>query len=109
MLQNYVTRYWIEKGVPPSKLIFGIPFFGRSFTLLSANDTEIGAPIKDLGREGAYTRHPGLLAYFEICDLMRSGRWEQYRDESGFPYIVNGDQWVGYDDIDSIRQKVLIS
>lgn len=49
-----------------------------------------------------------MLAYFEICDLISSGNWEKYRDDYGFPYIVNGDQWVGYDDAESIHQKVNI-
>lgn len=86
----------------------GIPFFGRSFTLLYSNETEIGSPIKGPGREGYYTRTPGLLAYFEICDMILNEGWFRNEDGSGSPYIVNGDQWVGYDDIDSIKRKVLI-
>lgn len=41
-----------------------------------------------------------------MCDLISSGNWEKFRDDYGFPYIVNGDQWVGYDDSESIHQKV---
>lgn len=55
-----------------------------------------------------YTQHPGLLAYFEICDLVLSGGWKQYTDKYGFPYIVKDDQWVGYDDEQSIQQKVCL-
>lgn len=66
----------------------------------------IGAPIEGPGNEGFYTQHPGFLAYFEICEYIASGKWEKYRDDYGFPYIVNDDQWVGYDDIESIHQKV---
>lgn len=99
-------KYWIEKGIPASKIVLGIPFFGRTFTLKYSNQTEVGAPVKGPGKEGFYTQHPGLLAYFEICDLMFNEDWKMYRDSFGFPYMVRGDQWIGFDDSQSIRQKV---
>lgn len=99
-------KYWLNKGLPASKLVLGVPFFGRSFTLQFPNQTTIGAPIQGPGHEGFYTQLPGSLAYFEVCDLIASGNWEKFRDDYGFPYIVNGDQWVGYDDAESIHQKV---
>lgn len=103
---DYAVKYWLNKGMPASKLVMGIPFFGRSFTLKFSNQTTIGAPVEGPGREGFYTQHPGLLAYFEICDLMSSGSWEKFRDDYGFPYIVRDDQWIGYDDTESIHQKI---
>lgn len=96
----------VEKGLDKSKLVVGIPFFGRSFTLQYVNETDIGAPIKGPGREGFYTQQPGLLSYFEICDLVLNEGWHRDEDYSGSPYIVNGDQWIGYDDMSSIARKV---
>lgn len=84
----------------------GIPFFGRSFTLKYSNDSEIGAPVKGPGREGFYTRKPGFLAYFEICDMTVNEGWLRSEDSDGSPYIANGDQWVGYDDTESVKKKV---
>lgn len=86
----------------------GIPFFGRSFTLQYINETEIGSSIKGPGKEGFYTQTAGLLGYFEICDKILNEGWTRMADESGAPYIVNGDQWVGYDDAQSINKKVRI-
>ncbi|KAK9881823.1 hypothetical protein WA026_017335 [Henosepilachna vigintioctopunctata] len=103
---DYSVKYWLKKGFPRSKLVVGIPFFGRSFTLENANETYLGAPIKGPGNEGYYTQTRGFLAYFEICDLAMHEGWKQYVDPSGAPYIVNGDQWVAFDDIDSIKKKL---
>lgn len=98
----------MKKGLPKSKLVLGIPFFGRSFTLQYYNETGIGSPIKGPGKEGYYTQNPGQLAYFEICEMELNEGWYRYEDASGSPYLVNGDQWVGYDDAQSIRRKVRI-
>jgi hypothetical protein len=29
-------------------------------------------------------------------------------DEAGAPYMVYGDQWVGYDDAESVERKVRV-
>lgn len=84
----------------------GVPFYGRSFTLQHSNNAGIGSSIIGLGKEGFYTHTPGLLAYFEICDKILNEGWSKYADQSGSPYIVNGDQWVGYDDVDSLTKKM---
>ncbi|XP_066157317.1 probable chitinase 10 [Euwallacea fornicatus] len=103
---DYAVKFWIKNGLSSDKLILGIPFFGRSFTLQYPNNTGIGAPTKGPGREGYYTQRPGFLAYFEICDMAVNEGWYQGEDSDGSPYIVNGDQWVGYDDERSIRKKI---
>lgn len=103
---DYAVQFWLRKGLPSTKIVLGIPFFGRSFTLKHANQTEIGSPIIGLGREGYYTKTPGFLAYFEICDMILNEGWFKSEDASGSPFIVNGDQWVGFDDKDSIKRKI---
>lgn len=104
--QDYALKYWLKKGFPASKLILGVPFYGRSFTLEYANSTDEGSRIIGPGKEGFYTHTSGILAYFEICDKILNEGWSRYTDESGSPYVVNGDQWVGYDDVQSLTKKV---
>lgn len=87
-------------------MILGIPLFGRTFTLQYLNETEPGALIKGPGREGFYTQTPGLLAYYEICEVILNEGGFKREDEVGSPYVVMGDQWIGYDDPESIRKKV---
>ncbi|XP_050304967.1 probable chitinase 10 isoform X2 [Anthonomus grandis grandis] len=103
---DYAVQFWIRNGLQSNKIILGIPFFGRSFTLKYPNDTEVGAQIKGPGAEGFYTQTRGFLAYFEICDMLVNEGWYRGHDADGSSYIVNGDQWVGYDDEESIRKKL---
>ncbi|KAB0794995.1 hypothetical protein PPYR_11834 [Photinus pyralis] len=104
---EYGVRYWLKKGLPPAKLIVGLPFYGRTFTLNQSSDFEIGSLIKGPGREGYYTQNPGFMAYFEICDLIINEGLIRKTDSSGSPYVVNGDQWIGYDDPESLQQKII--
>ena len=62
--------------------------------------------IRHGGLEGPYTKEAGFLAYYEICSELERGGWDLRRDEMGGPYMVKGDQWVGFDDPQYITQKV---
>ncbi|XP_076042458.1 putative chitinase 10 isoform X2 [Oratosquilla oratoria] len=97
---------WIEKGAPPEKLILGVPFYGRSFTLSSQSRTQIRAQARGGGKKGKYTQEAGFLAYYEICMELKQGGWKLLKDEAGGPYMVKGDQWVGFDDVDYITAKM---
>ena len=44
----------------------GLPAYGRSFTLASAEQFDIGAPAVGGGLEGRYTIEEGFLAYYEV-------------------------------------------
>ena len=48
------------------------------------------------------------MAYYEICEKVESDGWEVVRDPSGSmgPYAFKGDQWVSYDDVTSIKDKL---
>lgn len=59
-------QQWLRKGTPASKLILGIPTYGRSFTLASSSDTGVGSPATGPGTPGPFTKEAGLLAFFEV-------------------------------------------
>ena len=46
------------------------------------------------------------MAHYEICSRLKSKNWVRHRDNAGSPYMVLGDQWVGYEDQDSVIRKV---
>lgn len=97
---------WVSKGAPANKLIFGIPFYGRNFRLANPNNSQPKAPIAGAGQVGPYTKEAGFVAYFEICQWLEEGGWQELEDPAGSPYIVKGDQWIGYDTVDSITNKM---
>ncbi|GAV08067.1 hypothetical protein RvY_17816-1 [Ramazzottius varieornatus] len=102
------VKLWLNNGCPPNKIVVGVPFYGRSFTLADARNTTPGSLAAGGGETGPFSREPGFLAYFEICSLLMDKSWTVITDvEERTPYAFNDKgQWIGYDDIDSVIKKV---
>jgi chitinase len=87
-----------------------LAFYGRSFKLGHKDNNKLGAPIKvwDGGpNPGPYTNASGFLSYYEICNMTKEEQWTMKYDDVGkVPYAFKNDQWVGYEDADSIAIKV---
>ena len=90
------VKYWIAKGAPRDKLILGVATYGQLFTLANANNNGFGAP----------TTGATQLAYHEICKNNWQRVWSQSQQ---VPYKYSGNQWVGYDDIESVSIKAKYS
>ena len=106
---NWSLKEWfliIDTGAPSEKLVLGIPFYGRTFTLADVNNNQLRASISGPGQPGKFTKEPGFLAYNEICVNLIEGGWMELTDPVGSPYAVKNDQWVGYDTTDSIAVKM---
>uniref|UniRef100_A0ACB8F571 Uncharacterized protein n=1 Tax=Sphaerodactylus townsendi TaxID=933632 RepID=A0ACB8F571_9SAUR len=58
-----------------------------------------------VGPPGAFTREAGILSYFEICQF-NNGATKERIEEQAVPYSYKGNQWVGYEDVTSVRAKV---
>ncbi|XP_043485682.1 chitotriosidase-1 [Polistes fuscatus] len=100
------VQYWLDQGAPPEKLIVGVPFYGRSFSLQNAQNNKVGAPTTGPGMAGEYTREPGMLGYNEICKRVQSGKWTVvYDEDQRVPYAYSDNQWVGYDNPQSLKEK----
>ncbi|KYN43441.1 putative chitinase 2 [Trachymyrmex septentrionalis] len=98
--------YWLKKGCPPEKLILGVPFYGRAFTLSNSNNNGIGAPSSGPSLSGPYTQEGGYLGYNEICTKLKEGGWTViHGNKEKSPYAYKGNQWVGYEDEQSIKVK----
>jgi len=101
------VNYWIKSGFPARKIMLGLPIYGRSFTLNDPKNNGIGAPARDGGQAGKWTRAKGFLGYYEICLYLKQG-WTKVKgaDCTVGPYAYKGNQWVGYDDIDAVKFKM---
>lgn len=42
----------------------------------------------------------------QVCEILQNGGTYVWDDEMKVPYAINGDQWVGFDDEKSIRNKM---
>ncbi|XP_062970508.1 chitinase-3-like protein 1 [Cynocephalus volans] len=101
---DYAVGYMLRLGAPANKLVMGIPAFGKSFTLASSK-TGVGAPVVGQGIPGQFTKEKGILAYYEICDFLHGATVHRLLGQQ-VPYATKGNQWVGYDDRDSVKIKV---
>lgn len=100
------AKLWTKLGTPKEKLIVGIPTYGRTFTLTSTVKTGPNSPASGGGKQGEYTKESGFLAYYEVCEMLLNGAVYIWDDEMKVPYLYDGDQWVGFDDEKSIRNKM---
>ncbi|KAK3781648.1 hypothetical protein RRG08_029310 [Elysia crispata] len=104
---NWTVHYWRDRGLPFRQMLVGITGVGRRLVLSNVNDTEVGSPVTGEIRTGDIYGIPGGLAYPEICMMLNSIKTRGYFDyEQRVPYLVKGDDWVGYEDKQSIGVKV---
>ncbi|XP_055600306.1 probable chitinase 10 [Uranotaenia lowii] len=105
---NYSINYWMELGAPSRKLVMGMPLYGQSFMLADVKNNGLNAKAPGAGQAGEYTRAAGFLAYYEICDRIQNKEWTVVHDELKRmgPYAYKGNQWVSYDDKETLLRKV---
>ncbi|XP_029168632.1 probable chitinase 10 [Nylanderia fulva] len=98
---NFTMSYLVSLGAEKSKLLVGIPMYGQSYRLSSASQAHLGDPTTGPGKPGEFTKQPGMLAYYEICDRIKRNGWKQ----NPGPSARFEDQWVGYEDRESVYAK----
>ncbi|XP_032295579.1 uncharacterized protein Cht6 isoform X2 [Drosophila virilis] len=105
---DYSIKYYLKAGADRDKLVLGIPTYGRSYTLINEESTELGAPSEGPGEQGDATREKGYLAYYEICQTLKEDpEWTVVQPNENVmgPYAYRRNQWVGYDDEAIVRKK----
>jgi len=101
---------WLKGGCPPEKLVMGMGMYGRSFKLPSwSSATPVpGTQVQGAGAEGKFTGEAGFVAYYEICNYIKSGYTVKYHPEhkAMYAYSTKEHNWVGYDDPKTLAIKL---
>lgn len=101
---DVAVKLLMRKGAAAEKIMLGIPTYGRTFTL-SSSQTFVGATASGGGTRGHFTNEDGFLAYYEVCDFNSRAQVERI-EEQKVPYSYKGNQWVGFEDMISVKKKV---
>ncbi|GAB0094588.1 Probable chitinase 2 [Sergentomyia squamirostris] len=67
---NTTISHLLARGASPSKLVLGLPFYGRTF--LAQGEGNFGDPTDDKGFPGPYTKESGFMGFNEICDTVQN-------------------------------------
>jgi chitinase len=90
------VSYWIENGLDKCKLVLGIPLYGKGYLLADKNVSAVGSPSIGSAAKSFFTNEPGLLPYFEICQLIKTRKLtEQFDDEAKLASIQIASTWIG--------------
>jgi GH18 family chitinase len=81
-------------GVPPSQVVLGLGFYGRSFTLANPECTSPGCPIAGTGELGYCLQTPGILSLTEIKGTIDHRNLKPDFDKTAaMKWISWDDQW----------------
>ncbi|KAF7154203.1 hypothetical protein RHSIM_Rhsim01G0038400 [Rhododendron simsii] len=95
-------RSWIRAGIPPSKLVMGLPLYGRTWTLENPGSPGIGAAARGIGPGDG-----GTMTYAEIVRFNRQHHASEiYDQDTVSAYSYAGTAWIGYDNVRSTTTKI---
>lgn len=98
----YGIGSWIESGIPPNKIVMGLPVYGRTWKLQDPKVNGVGAPAVGVG-----PGDEGTLVYYKIIEFNTKNHAVVAFDSNAVSFYSNaGDSWIGYEDVPSIRLKV---
>lgn len=109
-LDNY-----LKGGVQRDKILLGIPTFGHSFAEVSGLTPDAkgaGKPFAKPGTPGPATRQPGLLAYFEIIDMIQDKKLLLHNDpmtSTACGVNIESKVWVSFDTPETTALKARLA
>ncbi|KAL6506101.1 hypothetical protein OROHE_022630 [Orobanche hederae] len=93
---------WIRAGVPWSKLVMGMPLYGRTWELKGTRLFGVGAPAVGVG-----PGEDGALTFSQVVKFNKDHKAKVVFDsETVSMYSVAGKSWIGYDDVTSVALKI---
>lgn len=93
-------KEFTKAGVPPGKLVLGIPFYGRSWIMKTTDNRGINRQVDSTIRGAGYT-------FIKDSLMVRPGLVRYWDDKAKAPYLWNDEtrQLIVYDDEESVRHK----
>ncbi|XP_050388727.2 acidic mammalian chitinase isoform X3 [Patella vulgata] len=100
-----LMSYCLSLGFKPSKMLLGVPSYGRSYKLNDVRRHGIHAPAVSKGDPSPYRHLRGVYAYPDVCVGIQHGATIVSDQTSHGKYIYKGTAWVAYDDVITAAEK----
>ncbi|KAF2154797.1 glycoside hydrolase family 18 protein [Myriangium duriaei CBS 260.36] len=98
--------FW-RNNIKPEKIILGLGFYGRSFTLTDSTCTDPGCGFSGGANPGPCSANAGTLMNSEILDIIAAGAKPTLDKDAAVKQIVwDKNQWVSYDDEETFKMKI---
>jgi len=96
---------WFD-GLDPQKINFGTAYYGRGYTLSDPDCTTLLCPFSGPSNPGPCTNYAGMMSLREIEQLIAAqDLTPTFLEDALMKQITWGDQWIGYDDADTLFLK----
>jgi len=96
---------YINMGIPEDQLVLGLPFYGCSWTGVSAGPEGNGLYQSATGVGPGERGEPGMLNYRSIIETYEPAYTKYYHTEAKVPWLYNGSNFISYDDPTAIARK----
>ncbi|KAJ5964997.1 uncharacterized protein N7479_004873 [Penicillium vulpinum] len=111
-IKSALDLFWRVK-IPPAKVVLGIGFYGRAFTLQDKSCTKPGCAFSGASDAGPCSDAGGMLAHYEIMSILQGTSTKRatispiHDEKAAVNYFTfNDDQWISYDDKTTFKQKI---
>ncbi|KAM0547531.1 hypothetical protein ACHAPJ_010275 [Fusarium lateritium] len=105
-IQQGLELLW-RNNINPERVVMGLGFYGRSFTMKSSNCLDAGCAFSSGAKNGECTGTKGVLSASEINKIIKNGGKMKLDEEAAVQIVTwNSDQWVSWDDAKTLKMKL---
>ncbi|KAL3428232.1 hypothetical protein PVAG01_01741 [Phlyctema vagabunda] len=104
-IANNTLPLWFD-GLDPQKINFGLAMYGRGYTLADPSCNTLECRFSGPSKPGPCTNTEGVLSLSEIKRIAKERSIEpEYLEDSMMKQLTWDDQWIGYDDDETLAAK----
>jgi chitinase len=104
-IYNWTLSLWYDS-VYPTKIVIGLAYYGRGYTLAEPGCNSIGCAWSTVSRPGPCTSLGAVMSLQKIENLIPQLRVQpSLLANDMMKQLTWGDQWIGYDDMQTIAVK----
>lgn len=92
-------------GVDFGKIVFGVAWYGRGYTLSDPSCNTLGCNFAGPSKPAKCTNQAGVMSLSEVQDMIKKGATSRLLEDSAMKELVFDDQWIGYDDEETVEMK----